>query len=124
MGNITITPHETDGLIFLEINSEGQILGIEQDALDLFGDLYGQDYEGIIIHESNIAPAFFDLKTRIAGDILQKFSNFRVRIAIVGDWSKYSGNSLKAFIAESNRGRAVNFASSVEEAVKLLSKRY
>ncbi len=114
--------HKANGLIFLEICSEEQIIDKEQDALDLLGDLYAQCYDGIIIHERNIAPSFFDLKTRLAGDVLQKFSNYCVRLAIVGDWSKYPSHSLSAFIMESNRGKIVNFATSIEEAVKLLSR--
>ncbi|WP_449401649.1 DUF4180 domain-containing protein [Chryseobacterium wanjuense] len=52
----------------------------------------------VIIHEKNITPEFFDLKTKIAGDILQKFSNYRVKLAIVGDFSKYESKSIKDFI--------------------------
>ncbi len=47
-------------------------------------------FNGMIIREQNITPDFFDLKTGIAGKILQKFSNYRVRLAIVSDFSSYS----------------------------------
>ena len=118
----TIISHKNDGLTFLEIRSEEQFINNVQDVLDLFGELYGQYYDGIILYERNITPDFFDLQTRLAGDILQKFSNYRVRLAIVGDWNKYTSNSLVAFIQESNRGYMVNFATSTEEAVNLLSR--
>ena len=118
----TIISHQTDGLTFLEIHSEEQVIGGVENTLDLFGELYGQYYDGIILYERNITPDFFDLQTRLAGDILQKFSNYRVRLAIVGDWNKYTSNSLVAFIQESNRGCMVNFATSTEEAVNLLSR--
>ena len=118
----TIISHQTDGLTFLEIHSEEQVIGSVENTLDLFGELYGQYYDGRILYEKNITPDFFDLQTRLAGDILQKFSNYRVRLAIVGDWNKYTSNSLVAFIQESNRGYMVNFATSTEEAVNLLSR--
>ncbi|WP_314080557.1 DUF4180 domain-containing protein [Hoylesella pleuritidis] len=118
----TIISHQTDGLTFLEIHSEEQVIGSVENTLDLFGELYGQYYDGRILYERNITPDFFDLQTRLAGDILQKFSNYRVRLAIVGDWNKYTSNSLVAFIQESNRGYMVNFATSTEEAVNLLSR--
>ena len=118
----TIISHQTDGLTFLEIHSEEQVIGSVENTLDLFGELYGQYYDGRILYERNITPDFFDLQTRLAGDILQKFSNYRVRLAIVGDWNKYTSNSLVAFIQESNRGCMVNFATSTEEAVNLLSR--
>lgn len=117
-----IISHQTDGLTFLEIRSEEQFINNVQDVLDLFGELYGQYYDGIILYERNITPDFFDLQTKLAGEILQKFSNYRIRLVIVGDWSKYTSRSLEAFICESNRGKTVNFSSSPTEALKLLSR--
>lgn len=118
----TIISHKNDGLTFLEIRSEEQFINNVQDVLDLFGELYGQYYDGIILYERNITPDFFDLQTKLAGEILQKFSNYRIRLVIVGDWSKYTSRSLEAFITESNRGKTVNFSSSPTEALKLLSR--
>lgn len=117
-----IISHQTDGLTFLEIRSEEQFINNVQDVLDLFGELYGQYYDGIILYERNITHDFFDLQTRLAGEILQKFSNYRIRLVIVGDWSKYTSRSLEAFITESNRGKTVNFSSSPTKALELLSR--
>ena len=117
-----IISHQNDGLTFLEIRSEEQFINNVQDVLDLFGELYGQYYDGIILYERNITHDFFDLQTKLAGEILQKFSNYRIRLVIVGDWSKYTSRSLEAFICESNRGKTVNFSSSPTEALKLLSR--
>lgn len=118
----TIISHKNDGLTFLEIRSEEQFINNVQDVLDLFGELYGQYYDGIILYERNIIPDFFDLQTKLAGEILQKFSNYRIRLVIVGDGAKYTSRSLEAFIVESNRGKTVNFSSSPTEALKLLSR--
>ena len=117
-----IISHQNDGLTFLEIRSEEQFINNVQDVLDLFGELYGQYYDGIILYERNITHDFFDLQTKLAGEILQKFSNYRIRLVIVGDWSKYTSRSLEAFICESNKGKTVNFSSSPTEALKLLSR--
>lgn len=117
-----IISHQNDGLTFLEIRSEEQFINNVQDVLDLFGELYGQYYDGIILYERNITHDFFDLQTKLAGEILQKFSNYRIRLVIVGDWSKYTSRNLEAFITESNRGKTVNFSSSPTEALELLSR--
>jgi len=90
--------------------------------LDLLGNLYYQDFDKIIIHEKNITPDFFDLKNKLAGDILQKFSQYRMPLAIVGDFSKFESKSLNDFIYESNNGKQVNFVSSISEALNSLSK--
>jgi len=46
-----------------------------------------------------------------------------VKLAIVGDFTNIKSKSLGDFIRESNRGRTVNFVSSVEEAVEKLTKK-
>lgn len=73
--------------------------------------------EAVIVHQKNIDPAFFDLRTKLAGEMLQKVVNYRLRLAIVGDFSIYNSDSLKAFIIESNRSNAIAFVSSLEEAL-------
>jgi hypothetical protein len=69
-----------------------------------------------------ITPYFFDLKTKIAGEILQKFSNYRIGLAIVGDFSKYESKSMKDFIFESNKTKHVNFVEMLEDALNIFSK--
>jgi hypothetical protein len=104
-----------------EVISDVTIIYNPEDALDLLGNLYYQGFDKIVIHEKNITPDFFDLKNGIAGEILQKFSNYRVSLAIVGDFSKYTSKSLRDFIYESNKGRHINFLSSCVEAIEKLS---
>ena len=106
-----------------EIFSEDILINDTQDALDLMADCFYQDHSNrLIIHERNFTSDFFDLKSGIAGDILQKFSTYNVRVAIIGDFSKYSSKSLKDFIFESNKYGKINFVQSIEEAREKLSK--
>ena len=89
--------------------------------MDLLGNIYYQGFDGIVLNEKNITPDFFELKSGIAGEILQKFSTYQVRLAIVGDFSKYTSKSLTDFIYESNKGRHINFVNTTTEALKILS---
>jgi hypothetical protein len=116
-----IVTHDINDTKIAEVISEVVIIDKIEDGLDLLGNLYYQGFDKIVIHENNITPDFFDLKTGIAGEILQKFSNYRVRLAIVGDFSKYTSKSLNDFIYESNKGRHINFVTSTTEAIKILS---
>jgi len=116
-----IVTHNLNESKIAELVADDLIINSTEDGLDLLGNLYYQDFEKIIIHEKNIVPDFFELKNGIAGEILQKFSNYRVRLAIVGDFTKYNSNSLNDFIYESNKGKQVAFVSSVIDAVKVLS---
>ena len=116
-----IETHDINETKIAEVISEENIINKVEDGLDLLGNLYYQGFDKIVIHEKNITPDFFDLKSGIAGEILQKFSTYRIRLAIVGDFSKYPGKSLNDFIFESNKGRHINFVSTCSEAIKILS---
>ncbi|WP_417366096.1 DUF4180 domain-containing protein [Flavobacterium beibuense] len=111
-----IKTHQTDNLTIVEIVSPDIIIATIEDGTDLVGNLYYQGFDKVILHEKNITPSFFDLKTRMAGEILQKFSNYKIRLAIVGDFDKYGSKSLNDFIFESNKGNTVNFVKLANDA--------
>lgn len=93
-----------------------------QSALDLMATVrYEVGCNRMILNKSAICEDFFDLKTRLAGDILQKFINYHTKIAIIGDFSTYSSRSLKDFIYESNNGRDIFFLANEEQAIEKLS---
>ncbi|KAA2223562.1 DUF4180 domain-containing protein [Chryseobacterium sediminis] len=117
-----IQSHEINTIKIAEVISDTMIIQSAQDGLDLMGNVYYQDFDKVILYEKNITPEFFDLKTKIAGEILQKFSNYRIGLAIVGDFDKYESKSLKDFIFESNKTKHVNFLKSLENALDHLSK--
>jgi hypothetical protein len=101
--------------------SDKIIIRDTQDALDLMADA---DYLGsrkIILQEDHFMAEFFNLKTGIAGEILQKFSTYNVELAITGDFSKYISKSLKDFIFESNKYGKIIFVNTIEEAKEKLA---
>ena len=77
-----------------------------------------------IIPVERIEDRFFQLKTRIAGNILQKFVTYGVRLGIVGDIARYSveSSALRHFVYESNRGDRVWFAPNLEELEDRLAR--
>lgn len=94
-----------------------------QSALDLMATInYETGCDRFVIDKSQISESFFDLKTRVAGDILQKFTNYRVKVGIVGDFSVYTSKSLKDFIYECNSGNDVFFLPTEQEAIERLSQ--
>lgn len=112
----------SNDFIIAEILSNTIEVNNTQDALDILANCAYQSAERVIIYQENITDDFFDLKTTLAGEILQKFSNYRAKLAIVGDFSKYSSKSLRDFIYESNKGGRVSFVATKDEAVKALAK--
>jgi hypothetical protein len=114
---MNIKPHQINKTKVAEVISDKVIITSLEDGLDLLGNLYFDGYDKIIVHENNITPDFFDLKTGLAGEILQKFSNYRVQLTIVGDFGKYQNQSMKDFIFESNKGKLINFVETIEEVI-------
>ena len=113
---------ELQGKSIAEVFSKEIIIKNVQDALDLIGNCDYQGARNIIISKKNICPEFFDLSTGIAGEILQKFSTYRVKLAIVGDFSLHSSKSLKDFIYESNKIGRILFVRTTEEAKLKIGK--
>ena len=116
-----IISHTINNIPIAEITSDKPVIEKSEDGLDLLGNVYYQGFDRMIVHAPNINPAFFELKNGMAGEVLQKFSNYRMRLAIVGDFSAYTSKSITDFMYECNNGKQVNFLSSVEEALQKLS---
>ena len=75
----------------------------------------------IIIRKSAVCEGFFNLRTKLAGEILQKFVNYNVKLAIVGDFSRYVSRSLQDFMYECNEGKDIFFLPDEKEAIDKLS---
>lgn len=94
-----------------------------QSAIDLMMTInYEVGTKNIAISKNLIIDDFFILSNGLAGEILQKFVNYQFRIAIYGDFSKYTSKPLKDFIYESNHGKDIFFVENEDEAIKMLSK--
>jgi hypothetical protein len=67
-----------------------------------------------VIPVARLSPEFFRLSSGLAGAVLQKFTNYQIRVAIIGEISEYTGKSapLRDFVAESNRRGQVRFLAS------------
>jgi len=87
-----------------------------QQALDLIGASYGRA-DVVAVPASRLDPSFFSLRSGVAGEVMQKFVNYRVRLAIVGDISAEiaASTALRDLVVESNRGRHIWFVADLDE---------
>jgi hypothetical protein len=106
--------------------SKGEITKIKNientltSASDVVELYLNTNSETIVIDQSELPQNFFDLKTKIAGDILQKISNYNKRLVILISFSSTTSNSLHDFIYESNKTGKVVFTDSIDKAITLL----
>ncbi|MEO5977076.1 MAG: DUF4180 domain-containing protein [Chryseolinea sp.] len=110
--------HTFNGKDIVALNENGVLINSAQQFLDLIMNLPS---ERIILYKENIDESFFDLRTGLAGEILQKAVNYSRSLGIVGDYTRYASKSLKAFIYETNKTNNIVFVDSLDEALRRLS---
>ncbi|WP_431960867.1 DUF4180 domain-containing protein [Actinacidiphila sp. bgisy160] len=96
---------ERRGVPVLVCGEEGARISGVQDALDVIGSAFHRA-EVVAVPVGRLDERFFALRTGLAGEILQKFANYRIRLAVVGDVSAYTGAStaFRDLVRECNRG--------------------
>jgi hypothetical protein len=91
----------------------GSAIANERDAGDLIAAAWGCGAVWVVIPAARLTPAFFQLRTRVAGMLLQKLVNYRLCVAIVGNLTGRVAESTawRDFVLESNQGRTVWFVA-------------
>ena len=116
--------YELHGVRVLECVADGAKLQTYNDAVELIGKTFENRATLIVIPVECLDDEFFQLKTRIAGELIQKFVQYRRRLVIVGDISRHLAESsaLRAFVNESNRGKEVWFLASLDDLEQRLAR--
>ena len=113
---MTDTVMERRGVPVLVCGDDGPPIASTQDALDVIGSAFSRA-DVVAIPAGRFDRSFFALRSGLAGEIMQKFVNYRVRLAIVGDISANvaASTALRDLVTESNRGRHVWFVTDLDE---------
>lgn len=94
----------------LFLSAEGPPLDAST-ANDVLSEAWSAEADLVVVPVERLADGFLDLSTRIAGEVIQKFTNYRMRLAFLGDISARTevSGSLRDFVYESNKGQQVWF---------------
>ncbi len=84
------------------------------DVPDVIGACFGA--AGLIITENDLAPAFFDLRTGLAGEVFQKFTNYSLRLAVVLPDPEIYGERFGELAYEHRNHPLIRFVRSEREA--------
>ncbi|MET9698494.1 DUF4180 domain-containing protein [Streptomyces sp. NPDC006529] len=107
---------EHHGVPVLVCDADGAPIATAQDALDqLIGGAFYRA-EVVAVPAERFDARFFDLSTGLAGEILQKFVSYRVRLVVVGDITHHlrASKALPDLVREANRGRDAWFVDDLE----------
>jgi hypothetical protein len=113
---------EHNGQKIAHLNSADVEVRSVRDALDLIGNADYMGARALVVAEHHFDPRFYDLSSGMAGEIVQKFSTYGVKLAIVGEFGHYGSKSLNAFIHECNRGNLIFFGPDTDSAIEKLVK--
>lgn len=110
------------GVPVLVCATEGAAVGGERDALDLIGDAGYQGAQWVVVPAERFADDFFQLRTRVAGHVVQKFAQYGVGLVVLGDISRHLevSSALEDFVRESNGGRQLWFLRDRDQLAERL----
>ena len=105
------------------VREPGVLITDGPSAMDLLATVrYETGCSAMVLHKEQLDEPFFRLSTGLAGEVLQKFVNYQMKLAIVGDFSGYASKPLQDFIRESNEGRQICFQPTEAAALDWLGR--
>ncbi|AGT10934.1 DUF4180 domain-containing protein [Paracoccus aminophilus] len=89
----------------LVLEETGPALEKPSDANDILSLASAAGADFVAIPASRLGPDFLRLETRLAGEVFQKFVNYRLGCAILGDLSAAlaASKALRDFVGETNK---------------------
>jgi len=91
------------------------VLQTELDVTELVGLCGEQDADRLLLRASNLPIEFFDLKSGLAGMILQKLMNYHLTVAIVVPAERITGR-FKDLALEASRNQHFRVFTELEKA--------
>ena len=105
------------------MNTEPKIVVASDASISIssFGDISNAlgaclGTQGLILSENDLAPDFFDLRTGLAGELFQKFINYKLRVAIVLSDPEAFGKRFSELAYEHTFHSMIRFVRSKDEA--------
>ena len=77
----------------------------------------------VAVPAARLDDEFFRLRSGLAGEILQKMVNYRLKFAILGDVSAHvaASDALRDFVVECNRGGDIFFVDNIADLEQRLT---
>ena len=99
----------------LVCDADGPMIDAEIHATDLVGVAWSAGASMIAVPLARVAPAFFNLRSGLAGAVAQKVINYRLRLAVIGDISAEvsASQAMRDWVIESNRRGEVLFVADL-----------
>lgn len=106
----------------LECLPNGGKIVDESTVLDLIGQCAEEEADIILLNETNFTEDFFDLRYGLAGKVLLKLSNYRVRAAAIIPPEKVGKGRFYEMVLETNRRNDFRVFPNREDALAWISR--
>jgi hypothetical protein len=110
------------GVKYIECTEYKKLIKDENDALDLVSICGENDTQLLMLHSESLCDDFFRLRTCVAGNILQKFINYYIKVAAVIPEELVNHGRFREMALEANRRRDFHIFTSRDEAEEWLVK--
>jgi hypothetical protein len=102
---------EIEGHRCLIAGADGPVVRDVDAARDLIAEAMSQGARVLVVPAARLDDAFFQLRSGLAGEILQKAANYRKKIAVIGDVSRHTeaSNAFRDLVVESKRSATFFF---------------
>lgn len=107
---------EKSNKAYIEFISMDIPLSEERDALDFISICMEHNTGLIIIHQEVLSEDFFNLRTGLAGGVLQKFMNYHIKVAVIINSEEKITGRFREVVIETNKGNDFRVYKSVAEA--------
>jgi len=96
--------------------------GAQADPIAALRSCIERRCRALLFDHATLPAAFFDLSTGVAGELVQKLTNYGIRMAgVVPDLSVHSPR-FREFAREANAGRQFRFFATRQEAIDWLEQ--
>lgn len=114
--------HSVHGHHVLVCPTAGPMLSTEADGKELLMAAMDERADMVAFPAARLGEDFLRLRSGVAGAIVQKFVNYRIRLVFVGDISAavQRSEALRDFVREANQGDTFWFVESMEDMARRL----
>lgn len=116
-----ITLNTVNNTSYAECVAKQKIITIEQDAVNLIGLCGYHHTNNLLLYADNVDDRFFELKSTLAGNVLQKFMNYYMRVAMIMKDDLSDNKRFKEMALETNKGNYFRIFKDKQKAVDWLT---
>lgn len=113
---MTETLQTLAGRTAVVLDGSEPVLDIATLVEDLIGLAWQNDADLVVVSAARLPGGFFALRTGVLGTVAQKFSNYHLHMAVIGDIARHveASSAFRDYVREANAGGTVWFLPDLE----------